>query len=433
MKTLQNQRILKLRVQNVKGVTDAVVEPGENSLVVIGGRNGQGKSSVLDSIVYALGGKKAMPKEPIRQGEDDAEIVLELEDVVVTRRMTAKTDRLEVCSREGAKFKSPQAMLDRLVGRLSFDPLAFARLGETAAGRREQAELVMQLGGLDFSELDAKRQAAFDKRTDINRDLKNVRARLEQMPHHEDAPEEEVSVTDLAGELQKAQDHNSAIDRVRDAATDARITAGEIAEEIEQLQERIKEREVAFEAAKKEAEAKDKERVELGDEIDAAPIIERMRGAEEANSKVRENHAHDAEAEALQKLAQEADALTTKLQDLDEEKAAAIRKAELPVAGLGFTEDGLSLNDIPFNQASASEKLRTSVAMGMAANPGLRVMLIDQGSELDPANMGLLAEMAEEAEAQIWMCRVSEGEECTVIMENGQVKGAAAAAAAVEA
>ena len=151
-------KIIKLKAENVKRLEAVTITPDGN-LVVIGGRNAQGKTSVLDSITYALAGALSHPDRPIRDGEDKAKIVCELDDLIVTRTFTPKGGSLIVSNKEGAKYASPQAMLDELTGKLTFDPLAFSRMPP-----KEQVNTLKSLVGLDFSELDAKRQALYDER-----------------------------------------------------------------------------------------------------------------------------------------------------------------------------------------------------------------------------------------------------------------------------
>jgi len=420
---MANQRILRLKVHNVKGIRELDVVPGENALVIIGGKNGAGKSTALDSIVYALGGKKALPREPIRKGEERAEIVVELDELIVTRTMTPKTDKLLVASRDGAPFSSPQAMLDKLVGRLSFDPLAFARLGETAGGRREQAEIVMEMAGLDFADLDRKREETFNERTVENRRASDLKAQLAALPKYDDVPEVETQAGEIINELKAAREHNQQIEDAEDGALDARAVTGAIAEEITDLEQRLEVLKKNFEAKKATAISLGRDVAELGDRIDEGPIAAKLERLEEDNRRARANILRATTASDLKKAEADAEGLTEHLGRIDTAKKKRIREAKLPVPGLGFDTEGLTLNGLPFVQISGSEKLRCSVAMGMAMNPELRVMLIDQGSELDGDNLELLREMAVEAGAQIWMARVSEGEECTIIMEDGSTKG----------
>src|SRR5690606_9517554 len=111
----------------------------------------------------------------------------------------------------------------------------------------------------------------------------------------------------------------------------------------------------------------------------------------------------------------DAESLTSKIQAIDQQKADMLAKAPFPVCGLGFDENGVTLNGLPFDQASSAERLRVSVAMGIALNPKLRVMLIRDGSLLDSDSLALVAQMAEEHDTQVWVERVSEGEDVSVI------------------
>jgi hypothetical protein len=103
-------------------------------------------------------------------------------------------------------------------------------------------------------------------------------------------------------------------------------------------------------------------------------------------------------------------------------KSKQIAEANFPVPGVTFGDDGILVNGIPFAQASSAEQLRIAVAMGLSANPKLRIILIRDGSLLDETSMTAVAEMAEKYDACVWMERVGEGKEVTVVIENGRVK-----------
>jgi DNA repair exonuclease SbcCD ATPase subunit len=415
-------KIVQLSVDNVKRLKAVRIKPDGN-LVVIGGENGQGKTSVLDSIMYALGGKNTVCERPIHEGEKRAEVTVDLGDLVVTRTFTEAGGSLSVKQADGGKVASPQALLDSLSGRLSFDPLEFARQEPT-----KQKATLQALVGLDFTGLDHERKQAFDERTAVNRRVKELEANLKAAPHHTNAPEVEVSVTDLSAELQKAQDAEVEFERRKAEyqAAKSRVagTEREIAEterQIKALQDRLtslhgelKTMAGDFQKAKQAAE-----NVPVF-EIDA--IRERLNSAEQVNRKVREN-ARRAELDAAYRAAcQEADAHTDRLQKIDADKAAALQGAKFPVEGLAFDEHGVTLNGLPFSQASAAEQLRVSVAMGLALNPKLRVMLIRDGSLLDKKSLAIVAEMAEQHDAQVWMERVGDGAEVSVVIEDGEVK-----------
>ena len=161
-------RIVELYAENVKRLRAVSITP-DPTVQVIGGRNAQGKSSVLDAIWLALGGGQASRAitRPVRDGEDHATVALDLGDLRVTRSWSAAgKSTLRVEAADGARYSSPQAILDRLVGSLSFDPLAFTRLPA-----RQQREALLDLVDLDvdLDELEAQRAALYAERTQVGR------------------------------------------------------------------------------------------------------------------------------------------------------------------------------------------------------------------------------------------------------------------------
>ena len=172
-------KITKLTAENVKRLTAVEMTPDGN-LVIVGGKNRAGKSSVLDSIMYALAGAASIPSQPIRNGAKAAKITLELDgekSLTVERTMSPRGGSLVVkLANKAAPLSSPQALLDSLCGKIAFDPLEFTRLKP-----REQLERLRDLVGLDFAELDRERESVFAERTQVNRDAKTMKARIEAM------------------------------------------------------------------------------------------------------------------------------------------------------------------------------------------------------------------------------------------------------------
>jgi recombinational DNA repair ATPase RecF len=376
-------------------------------LVIIGGRNAAGKSSVLDAIMYALAGKRALPAEPIRKGEKKAEITVELDEIVIKRVMTEKSDRLEVSTREGAKFSSPQALLDKLTNALSFDPLAFARLGETPAGQRQQADILRQMTGLDTTEIDQRRKELYDERTNANKDAKAAESRLVALQWHADAPDREVSIGDAATRLQNALKHNAECEKKQGAAKEA-------ARKVERLQKELSE---ALEEAQNTAQVAAQFQV-----IDTASLQEQIRNADAINAKVRANEQYKAVGSLLDGAKGEADRLAEEIELLDAGKAKMLTEVKMPAPGLAIDDSGISLNGIPLAQCSSAEQLKVSVAVGLAQNPELKIMLCRDGNCLDKDNLNLLREIAEKTDSQIWLERIAEDGRCSVVIEDGAIK-----------
>ncbi len=424
-------KIIQLRAENVKRLTAVQINP-QGHIVVIGGDNAQGKTSVLDSIAMAFGGGDEIPAKPVRQGAEKGRIVAELDNGLVVRRTftAAGGTALVIENKEGARYPSPQKLLDELTGKLSFDPLAFTRLDP-----KKQAAMLSRLVGLDFTEQEAKRAKIYEERSLVNKNVARVEMQVEAMPFHADAPTEEVSTAALVTELDEARKHNAQkaglVKAVKSAAQDyqdQRDKSASVRREIAELEERLRvlrnetlpaqeEREKLAGAAHDAAIAADFE-FKL---IDESPIREKLVGAAAANKKFQENLYRADALSALKKHKDHSAALTAAIDVIDKAKDEALAKAPFPVEGLSFTTDGVTFNGIPFEQASAAEQLRVSVAIGAALNPKLRVMLVRDGSLLDDKSMELLAELAAKHDLQVWIERVGKDDECAVIIEDGAV------------
>lgn len=393
-------KIVSLEAENVKHLRAVHIKP-DGSAVIIGGDNEQGKTCVLDSIEYALHGAGSIPAKPIRTGQKKARVVLDLGKLVVTRTFTTKGTNLTVKNKDGATFGSPQAMLDELVGELSFDPLEFSKMDA-----RKQAEVLKQLVGLDFDSLNAKYKKFFDERTAINREGKALKASLNQMIKHDDTPDEEVSIQEIGEKYAEALEHNRVIEHTRRGLDTQK---GELA----LLKKRVKDLDKSIKIQQKTI---DENKI-----VDVDSIQQTMKKTEQTNSYVRSNRMYNEVDAQVSDLRKKSMSLTGKITDLVDKKSEMLEKAKFPIEGLAIDEDGVTFEDIPFVQCSAAQRIRVSVAIGLAMNPELRVLLIREGSLLDTKNLALIAKMAEDADAQIWIERVSRGAECQVIIEAGEV------------
>lgn len=388
-------KIIELRAENVKRLKAVSITP-DGTLQVVGGRNAQGKSSVLDAIWLALGGGKAGKSTamPIRDGEDHASVTLDLGDLVITRSWTQSGTTLKVTSADGAAYSSPQKMLDALVGRLTFDPLEFTRLSA-----KEQRDALIGLVDLpvDIDELDQKRADLFAERTSVGQQGK----RIGDVTVDPSPPEDETSMSDAVAALRDAEQKASAV-----------------LEAQQNLDEAVRQLELAQEHA-----ARCKASVEqLGDAPDPAPLAARLETLEEENQRIRANNAERQRAAERDRLRETYSGLTEAIEALDGQKRDALAGASFPVAGLGFDETGVTYQGVPFSQASSAEQIRVSLGMAMAANPDLRVIRIMDGSLLDDDAMTAIREQVAERDFQLWIERVGDADEGAVIIEDGEIR-----------
>jgi DNA repair ATPase RecN len=424
-------KIIKLTSQNVKRISAVEITPDGN-LITIGGANGAGKSSVLDSIWYALAGGSSIPAKPVRRGEEKAVVELDLGELVVRRTFTSQGGTtLTVTDKDGLPVKSPQGILDKLVGRLTFDPLEFSRQKPA-----EQAETLRRLVGLDFTAQNQEYERLYAERTAVNRDAKSLSNRLMAMPEHKDAPAAEQSVSAVFEKQRQAVAVNRENDRRRRVAqekvSDLRtclftvdgMNAG-IQEIMEKLDNLKKKRDLEVQRSdelKKYLATAQAELLTLKD-VDLSPFQAQAAEVEQSNRKVRENAARtDVVAEFKAKTAA-SDRLDEKLQAIQSAKRKAISAARWPIPGVSFdTAGGVVFNELPFDQASSAEQLRVSVAIGMALNPKLRVLLIKDGSLLDETSLAMIAKMAADSDAQVWMEVVRTDGTVSVVIEDGHVQ-----------
>lgn len=408
-------KIIELKSENVKKLHAVTIRPSDN-LVTISGRNGQGKSSVLDSILYGLCGDRSLPDVPIRQGAKRANIKIDLGDIIVEKVIDKRGSRLTVISADGEIQRSPQRLLDDLVGKISFDPLAFARQKPA-----QQSSILKQIVGLDsvFEDLDAERAKLYEERTLINRQLKGTQARVTGIPVDvAQADPEERASSDLMQRIDSAMDHNRSID-VMDEKIDAlKADYKRQQQEIKKLRDALQEAEAELIRMEDRGKQHRDTRKKLGGFVDVAPLKEQLAQLETHNNRARQAQEWrrlNAEADRYEAKANE---LTTAINGIDERKHDALANADFPLDGLVFDDDGVIYNGIPLTQASSAEQIRVGVAIAMALNPKLRVARIMDGSLLDDESMQMISEMANEHDFQIWIERITDGN-ATVVIEDG--------------
>ena len=394
-------KIIELRAENVKRLKAVHITP-DGTLQVVGGRNAQGKSSVLDAIWLALGGGKAGKATtlPIRDGEDHASVTLDLGELVITRTWTGSNTALKVTSAEGASFSSPQKMLDALVGQLTFDPLEFTRL--SAKDQRDALVGLVDLP-IDLDELDRQRAGLFADRTAVGQEGK----RIGDVKVDPDLPGAETSMSDAVAALREAERKSDEANQVR-----ANLEAAETT--VEQLKESLAKAETYAAQCQSDVDG-------LGDAPDPAPLAARLETLEEENQRIRANNTERARATEKEQLREKYAGLTQAIDSLDAAKRDALAAAEFPVDGLGFDETGVTYQGVPFSQASSAEQIRVSLAMAMAANPKLRVIRILDGSLLDDEAMTAIREQVAERDFQLWIERVGDADEGAVIIEDGSI------------
>lgn len=419
-------KIIKLKAENIKKIKAVEIEPRDNT-VVISGKNGQGKTSVLDSIWYTLGGVKSIPEEPIRKGENKAEVVIDLGDMIVTRKWTSNNKSyLQIVSKDGAVFPSPQKMLDKLIGDLSFDPLEFATTEKenqvkillNAIKFPPFHERLIKISGVQIpnddpinSSFNLAHKMVFDERTMVNRELKNLEVKKSAIQISAGAEKtiEKVNVVELC---KKRDDIKKKIDNANYYITKTNLIKEKIKEMNEELlnlnDEYASAGDIVYHPKQHDPELEE--------------IEEKIANAEETNDIAQKIEEKRIVTESLEKKTDEAEALTTKLDNIKKLKDDILSSSDMPIDGLNFSSNGVTYNDIPFNQLSSSEQLKVSLAIAMALNPQLKVIRITDGSLLDEDSLSVIKSIAEKKDYQVWIEIVDSTGKLGICIEEGEVK-----------
>lgn len=420
-------KISALEVENVKRVKALALEPAQDGLTVIGGRNGQGKTSVLDAIAWALGGDRRRPSNAKRDGAaGDARLKVVLDNGIVVERK-GKNGALRVTDPSGKK--GGQALLDSFVGQLALDLPRFMN-----ASASEKAETLLRVIGVgdELAALEAEEDRLYNQRTAIGQMARQKRGAADELPFHADAPAEPVSASELIREQQGILARNGENQRKRERAAELRRDYGSACDRVdalnaelervmadmERVQAEIGEATAARDAARADMLAAEKSAEDLRDES-TAELEASIASIEEVNAKVRENQMRAAaEAEADELEAQYGD-MDVQVEHVRARKRALLEGAALPLPGLAVERGELAYGGQPWDCMSGSDQLRVATAVVRATKPECGFVLVDRTEQMDPATLAEFGAWAEEQGLQVICTRVSTGDECSIVIEDG--------------
>ena len=465
--------IIGITAENVKKLKLVQLQfDPKKPIVIISGRNEQGKSTLMDCVEYAMSGGKALKdvEMPIRKGEDHAKVIITTDELIVTRTWTAAGNTyLTVTNKDGWKPSGgAQELLDKLYSSFSFDPLAFSQMKDD-----KQLEILLKLVKIpiDLNAWAKDRKKIFDERTSVNRDVTDLEGQLKLMVDvPADTPDEELSAAAVLEEQAWAQavresneaarraleNHNQEqrnkaareredIQRSIDLASDSELNAREKwsqnNEEIARLQKELSNKLSVKVSVEKDISENETIKFTLMDVLGNMPDLvlpdpeslglvdpdmtvfaKRISDVEETNRLVRIKKKHQEILTNLSAKKLDADGKTATLLTMDKKKSDALTAAKFPIDGLSFTDTGIIYDGIPFGQCSSAEKLRVSTAMGMAMNPKLKAMFIRDASLLDRGNKSMIEHMAQENGFMVFMEIMDESGKLGIVIEDGEVK-----------
>ncbi|MDE8264039.1 AAA family ATPase [Erysipelothrix rhusiopathiae] len=403
-------KINKLEIENVKRVRAVQVVPSEKGLTVLGGKNNQGKTSVLDSIAWALGGKKYQPSNPRREGSvTPPSLRVELSNGLIVERKGKNSD-LKVIDPSGNK--AGQTLLDSFVEELALDLPKFME-----ATSKEKARTLLEIIGVGdkLFELDNLENKLYQERLAIGKIADTKKKHAQEMPRHEGVPEELISASDLIKQQQDILARNAEKERKR-------RNLAHLEDENKRLKEILQDYQTKLESNEKDLVEARKSALDLHDES-TAELEANIAKIDEINAKIRINLEKDQAEQEAEYYGQQYKDLNEEIDAIRKERLDLLKGADLPLPGLSVVDGELTFNDQNWDNMSGSEQLRVATAIVRKLKPECGFVLIDKLEQMDIDTMKEFGEWLEQEDLQAIATRVSSGDECQIIIEDGYVVG----------
>ena len=406
---IESVKIDTLEIENVKRVKAVKIEPTENGLTVIGGKNNQGKTSILDAIAWGLGGDKLKPSEPQRNGSVvPPHLKFTLSNGLIVER-SGKNSTLKVIDPNGNK--SGQQLLNSFVEQFALNLPKF--LDATA---KEKANILLKIIGVGdrLYQLESEETALYNKRHAIGQIADQKMKFAKEMKFFEGVPAETISASELIMQEQEILAKNAENQRLRENAKKLEEQANEISERIQADNKLLTKVLAQLETARKSTAF-------LHDES-TAELEANIANVEEINRKVRANlERQKAELDA-EEYQMQYESYTKDIEAIRQERIAMLNNADLPLPGLSVEDGELTYKGFKWDNLSGSEQLKVATAVVRKLNPKCGFVLLDKLEQMDLETLREFAEWLETEDLQAIATRVSTGGECSVIIEDGYVK-----------
>ena len=410
-------KINRLEIENVKRIHAVMIEPSKDGLTIIGGKNRQGKSSVLDAIAWALGGNKYKPSQAANSDSTIPPRLKVIMDNGLVVERKGKNSDLKVTDPEGQK--GGQQLLDEFVEELAINLPAFMN----ASGKNKANTLLQIIGvGPQLAELEQKEKQLYQERLYVGRTADQKEKFAKEQPYYPDAPEEPVSAAELIREQQEILARNG--QRQQWAREYDKILA-----DLEKNENAIEAYERALKDLKKEREtlegkrkAAEKTPAEL--KMESTEELERsIDNIELINRKVRANLDKAKAEEDAKQYRDQYTELTNAIEDVRKQKTSLLDSADLPLPGLSVKDGELIYNGQQWDNMSSAEQMIVSTSIVRKLNPKCGFVLLDKLEAMDLDTLKEFGAWLEQEGLQAIATRVSTGDECSIVIADGYVEG----------
>lgn len=406
-------KINRLEIENVKRVRAVSLEPSASGLTVIGGKNAQGKTSVLDAIAWALGGNKFKPSNP--KNEDSVvppKLHIELDNGLIVER-SGKNSDLKIIDPAGKK--SGQQLLDSFVEELALNLPKFMQ-----QTNKEKANTLLQIIGVgdQLARLEAEENDLYQQRTIKGREVDAKRGYLKEMPFFPDVPAQPISASELIQQQQSIMAKNAENQRLRDNEQKIRVKHDYVALQVQSLKEQLANAQRELDELSTNLAIAQKDILDLHDES-TEELEQSLHDIEQINQKIALNQKHDQAENELKKCTDEYQEFTVQIENIRNRKRDLLNGADLPLSGLSIQDQELTFRGQKWDCMSSSEQMIVATSIVRKLNPNCGFVLLDKLEQLDLDTMQEFGKWLEQNDLQAIATRVSVGGECSIIISDG--------------
>lgn len=409
-------KINSLEIENVKRVKAVSLSPAENGLTVIGGNNGQGKTSVLDAIAWGLGGDRFKPSSPARDGSVVPPFLhIELSNGLIVERK-GDSSYLKVIDPSGNK--AGQQLLNEFIEGLALNLPKFMQ-----ANPKEKADTLLKIIGVGdkLVKLEAEEQRLYNSRHTIGIVADQKSKFAKEMPVYTGVPSEPISASDLIRQQQEILARNGENERLRQNKTKIQSECNDLSGKVESLKAELERYTELLLTKSKEFEIASKSAENLIDES-TSELEESIKSIEQINAQIRAN-CEKAKAEIdADDFKRQYDALTEKIEAVRAQKKSLLDNADLPLEGLSVENGELLYDGYRWDGMSGAEQLKVATSIVRKINPECGFVLLDKLEQMDNPTLFEFGAWLESEGLQVIATRVGTGDECSIIIEDGLVK-----------
>lgn len=410
-------KINQLQIENVKRVKAVAYEPTATGLSIIGGNNNQGKTSVLDAIAWALGGNDFKPSNATREGSTiPPNLKVKLSNGIVVERK-GKNSTLKVTDPEGKK--AGQTLLNEFVEKLAIDLPKFMN-----SSNKEKARTLLKIIGVEeeLARYEQEENELYQERLAIGRIADQKKKHAAEQIEYPGVPGEPVSPQELINQQQAILAKNGENQRKRERVHQIEYKTSVLEQEYASLLKQVEAKKIELDQSRNDLTIAKTDALDLVDE--STEELERnLAEIEEVNRRIRANLDKQKAEDDAKEYEDKYKDFTSKIEKVRKDKLDLLKSADLPLPGLSVEDGELTYNGKKWDGMSGSDQLKVSTAIVRKLNPKCGFVLLDKLEQMDLNTLNEFGKWLESEGLQAIATRVSTGDECSIIIEDGMIKG----------